>query len=289
MNGTKDWAPYLIPYLKDKDWIVRWCVAEKLGDIKDPIAIKPLLILLGDNDFHVVKNTINSLAKFGARIIPDTVKLLSHRHVYIRSQAVTVIKKLGYSSAPFLLKEITKHNWAISNRITHLLWEMGKQDSENDLISLLRNSYVQKNAIVLLSLLRSKKSIPYFIQLYTNHHLRRVIFYGIKLMGKRSAFPIIVQALNNSILKANAEIMILKIGPAILPFLVNAIHEKNPNKDKLFEIIKKIGPEHAHSQITHLSQNNPDVKKLQLKINNTIQENSVKPTKKKSFFSRLFN
>ena len=44
------WVDALVKLLHDDDWVVRWCVAEKLGDLGHTRAIHPLIRLLADNE-----------------------------------------------------------------------------------------------------------------------------------------------------------------------------------------------------------------------------------------------
>ena len=62
MSSCENDVDSLIRLLKDADWIVRWSVSEKLGDIGDIKALRPLLGLLSDDDFHVQKNESQRVA-----------------------------------------------------------------------------------------------------------------------------------------------------------------------------------------------------------------------------------
>lgn len=251
----------LLPYLKDHDWVVRWCVAEKLGDLGDPKAIKPLLLCLGDKDFHVVKNAYKALLKFSVECIPSAVQLLGHKHVYIRHQAEQLILEMGDISLGVLQKEIDKHNWVVSNRIVHLIWQLGKHNAQNTLIAALGNPNVQKNTIILLGMLKSEAALPHFIQYYSKPSLRRIILQSIKLIGKDTAFPVIVESLSNSALNEQAKMMCLKIGPAILPALVDSLQQGHKNKAVMIELIKKIGPQKVIGQLKDLAKTDKDIMK----------------------------
>ena len=240
---------------------MRWCVAEKLGDLGDPKAIKPLLLALGDKDFNVVKNAYKALVKFNVEIIPSAVQLLGHKHVYIRNQAEQILLEIGEVGLPILHKEVDKHNWAVSNRIVHLIWQIAKQNAQNMLISVLGNPNVQKNTIILLGILKSEAALPHFIQYYSKPSLRRVILQGIKLIGKDVSFPVIIESLHNSALKEQAKLMCLKIGPAILPAVVEAIQNGSKNKVVLIKLIKKLGPQKVIEQLKDLAKTDKEILK----------------------------
>lgn len=271
----------LIPFLKDHDWVVRWCVSEKLGDLGDPKAIKPLLLCLGDKDFHVVKNTYKALLKFGVEIIPSAVQLLGHKHVYIRKQAEQLLLELGELGLPVLHKEIEKHNWVVSNRMVHIIWQIAKQNSQNTLISVLGNPNVQKNTIILLGMLKSEAAIPHLIQYYSKPSIRRIILQSIKLIGKDTAFPVIVEALNNSALNEQAKEMCLKIGPAMLPTIVDALKQGSKNKEVLINLIKKIGPQRVMESLKELSKTDKDIlKEFKADFNYQAEKSHSKDDKK---------
>lgn len=268
--------------------MIRWCVAEKLGDLGDPKAIKPLLLCLGDKDFHVVKNAYKALSKFGVEVIPSAVQLLGHKHMYIRTQAEKLLLELGEMSIPMLHKEVDKHNWVVSNRIVHLIWQLGKQNAQNTLISVLGNPNVQKNTIILLGMLKSEAALPHLIQYYSKPSLRRIILHSVKLIGKENAFPVIVEALHNSALSEQAREMCLKIGPAILPYLVKALKRSDKDKRLLITLIKKIGP---HKVIESLKDIAKDDKEIAREFKDAFQVSTQKVDNKddKKPFLGFFN
>ena len=280
--------PPLIKLLKDQDWVVRWAVAEKLGDMKDLRAMEPLLNCLGDPDFHVIKNVQKSLMKFGPIVITSAIKQLKHRNSILRSNTMSLIESFGKEGLSYLKDELKSKDYIILNRTIHLIWKIGKFESEDILIEHMDNKEIQKNVIIMLGTLKSVVAIPKLIKIYKKKSHRRLILYSIKLIGAKTAFPVIIQSLKNSNIKPLAEAMIMRIGPAMLPYLVATLPKKNQARIACIRLIEKIGPEQVIEQIQKIAKNNPEIKLLTQEI---LKKNQVKvPIKnqKKGFFSSFF-
>ncbi len=289
IKGNVLWVPALIPLLKDKDWIIRWAVAEKLGDLRDPSSIRPLLQSLVDKDFHVAKNAHKALSRFGHAVVPDAIRLFGHKNVYLRQQVMDLLSELGEPILPLLKEGLDKSDWIISNRLVHLIWTIGKHQSENMLISSMGHPYVQKNVIILLGILKSKPAIPHFILLYGQKpSARRLIFQALKLTGTKESFPVLVDALGNSALEASAETMILKIGPAMIPYLVNGL-ELCPDTTQIEVLLEKIDGAKSIIMIRQVYADKPVILKKMKRMLAKHLDSSQKNVNKKGFFNSIFN
>jgi HEAT repeat protein len=256
------WIDPLTELASDSDWVVRWCVAEKLGDLNAIQSTKTLIRLLKDPDFHVVKNATKALEKLGTGVISKVIPLFGSPYYKCRESALTVLKGIGESALPDLIKELPNYKWIISNRIVHAIFIIGKQESEEYLIEALTHKKVQKNTVVMLGMIKSKGSIPHIVQLYDNPGLKRVILYSFKLMGKQLAFPVLVQLLQNKLLRINSGKLILKIGPAMLPYLVQGLGSNNAPKKMIIKLVEKIGPQRIMDKLHMLSKNDTEIKLL---------------------------
>ena len=243
----------------DHDWVIRWCVAEKLGDLKDERAINALVALLGDSDFHVIKNASKALQKFGIDVIPKLLPLFAHPHYKVREVVFSLIESFGEKALPDLIKALPTYSWVVANRISHLIFVIGKQESEDYLIEALVHPVVQKNTIIMLGMLRSKISIPHVVRMYDNPGLKRVILYSFKLIGKQSCFPILVKLLQNKGLRLNTGKLILKIGPAILPYLVEELGQTKTTKKMIVLLMDKIGPYRVMDKVHLLSKQDKEI------------------------------
>ena len=251
----------LIELLDDENWIIRWCVTEKLGEMHQHAAIGPLIGRLGDEDVHVRKNVVKSLEKFGFSIIPDAVLALDHASIDVRKQLTDILLKFGAPAAGLLHQELEKnHGWVISNQILYIIWRISHDKAEELFIQLLVNKDIRKNVIVTLGLMRSLKSIPYLLRYYEYPELRRLILYAIKFIGPELVFPLIVQSLERVQGREFVLQLILKIGVAMLPHLVHGLTIKNIPKHILVKLLMDIGPEKVLLSIKSLAAKDPEIR-----------------------------
>ena len=253
--------------------------------MKDPRAIEPLFRQLSDDDFHVIKNVIKALRKFGSIVISPAIQRLKHRNANARRAAMLLIESFGKESLSYLIQEIEKENWVVSNRLVHLIWKIGKIDSEDVLIQFLPNKHVQKNVIIMLGTLKSVSSIPSLIKLYEEKPLRRLILYAIKLIGPKTAFPVIIQSLRNISIKSLTEELIIKIGSPMVPYLLATLEKKNQSRVTCVKLLERIGPDPVISQIKQLANANPEVKMLTKGLLKKYQDKKKKTKEKKAWLS----
>jgi HEAT repeat protein len=278
LNGTS-YLDALINLLQDENWIIRWCVSEKLGDICHPAAIEPLLDLLEDTmsdpDFHVRKNTIKALKRYRVTIIPSATKRLASKSLHTRKLLIKLLMEIGDLGLPALKVELLKtDHWIVANHILYIIWKIAPQECEDFFISMLPNPLIQKNIIVLLGLLKSQKAVPYFIQYYEKPELKRIILYGIKFIGQDNAFPEIVKSLASKKNRLLTSQIIKKIGPAILMFLVKGFFDKNIPRKVVLNLILEIGPEKIMPKLENMADKDSDIKILYELLKKNFQPKS---------------
>ena len=186
MSHNKEWEPQLITFLKDSDWVVRWCVAEKLGDLGELSSVEPLILLLSDFDAHVRRNAMKALEKFEDKMVPIAVPYLAHENVRIRRNLCKIFVALGNGVIPILRQEMVKHNRMIGTLVLYIIYEINPDTLPAILKEALFITSLQKIAIVLLGLRGDSSILPTLLPLYAKPDLRRVILYSIKLMGKKN-------------------------------------------------------------------------------------------------------
>ena len=90
----------LIAALRDDDYIVRWKVAEALGEIGDARAVEPLIKALGDEDGDVRQAATEALGEIGdARAVEPLIKALGDEDGDVREFAVDALGKIGDARA----------------------------------------------------------------------------------------------------------------------------------------------------------------------------------------------
>jgi HEAT repeat protein len=257
-----EWVPIFIDLLYDDDWVVRWCISEKLGEMSDARAIRPMIRLLGDRDFHVRKNAIKALTRFGPDGVPEIVRYFSHPHPLIRKSILDILLSMGAPIIPILESCINHQNWVNSNRIVDVLRRMGGEDAESALIRVLQNDDVSKNTIMILGGMRSKRAIPSLMTQFKDAKLRRIILYTLYRIGQSDAYPFIVKIAGSKqgSLVALAERIILKIGRPMVEQIVSVMAKGEGDIKKYVEILDKLGPTSVMPKIVALAKKDEGIR-----------------------------
>jgi len=254
-----------ISLLQHENWVIRWCIAEKLGDLKHPLAIDPLIERLSslELDTHVKKNAFNALKKYPLSIISVCVPYLNNPEMFIRTSILELFFNIGEQGLPAIKVALIKSkDWVISNHLLYAVWKISQGHCEEFLISLMDNLFVQKNVILLLGSIKSEKSISQLIQNYQKPDLKRLILYAIKFIGQDKVFPEIVDYLSIAQYRPNCISMIKKIGPAILPYLIKGFEKKDIPTQVIVDLIVSIGPEKVLKKLELLAEKNHHLKKV---------------------------
>lgn len=268
MLSGPEHVPALIPYLKSPDWVIRWSVAEKLGELKDRRAILPLARRFNDPDAHVRKSVEKSLIQLGPSCLEFVIPYLTYPDAELRKQATAIVLAFKDKAVYRITQAISTSNWALANRLADLLFQIGGEQAERVLIELIQNPLTQKNAILYLGRLKSRKAIPRLVAEFEKPNLRRLILYTLSQIGETECFTFLVKTVLDDTQKSQvmAEKVVIKIGKPILPYLVRALTKPNIEKKKLISLIKKIGPEPIMDKIHELASKDDRIKVLTIDI-----------------------
>lgn len=251
----------LIKLLSDRDWVIRWCAAEKLGNMSDLRAVLPMVPLLDDKDGHVSKTALKALEKLGHATTPYLVNQLHNIKLDIRLSVMTLIKKYGEAALPHLVRALDTADWVIANHIAFLVAQIGGPRAEDILIQMLANRQAQKNVIVFLSWMKSKKAISHLVKLMAEPRVRRLCLMAIQVIGTETSYPILIKiAVSNIETAKMAHAAVVKIGTPILPYLARALTKPDLDRIKVIELIQKIGPESIMAEIHYLAEKDADIK-----------------------------
>lgn len=263
------WVSQLIPLLADEDWVIRWCIAEKLGDFHDPRAIKALVGCLSDSDFHVRKNASKALLRIGVEVIPSLVSQFSNFDVRTRLLVLSIFLSMGTAAIPKLSKSLTGQDWVTSNRIVDTIGRLGGDQAEVALIQALSNEKAQKHAVILLGIMRSKRAVPHLLKAFDYPKLRRIVVYSLYRIGEKDAYPAIVTSLQSSSagVASLSEKIVLKIGTPMLPFLVSALKLPRAKKRLILTVIGKIGVGPALPHIEKIMAHDAELRQLVEQLN----------------------
>ncbi len=281
--------PTLIALLKDPDWVIRWCIAEKLGDLADPIALPELAKLLSDPDPHVRKNVQKAIQKFQARAIPIIAPYLHHRNLDVRKNVYGLIYNLQESAIPAIEKVVFAHGKIVASQLIHILWAIGGPLAEKSLIRLLDVPSLQKQLILLLGNMKVKAAFPRLISLYGISRLKKTTLFAFRCIGEVPFFEFIIHTcLHGS--KENqerAEDIIQKIGKHILQSLINALPSEVKHTEKLLGIIEEINAAEALPFLAKYKATDPNSAKLIKAFIQKHHESLPNTQKDKGFFGFL--
>ena len=235
---------HLVNLLSDSEWIVRWCVAEKLGDMELETASSDLVNSLNDQDPHVRKNVIKALYKIGLPTIPYLIPQFSNTNPQVRRYITTLLMKFGKPSLDYLESSIEGQNWVVSNRIVESMWKVGGVESERYLIRQLINSKVQKNVINLLGFIPSNKCVRALIKAFQFPPLKRTILHTLRRIGKEDTYPLLIRTMfdKDKNMAKMSRLMVVKIGESGLPFIMSVMPEFPQHRDFFLKLISKISP-----------------------------------------------
>ena len=234
----------LVVLLNEPEWVIRWCVAEKLGDMGYVPAAQSLVDRLSDDDAHVRKNVIKALYKLGVKTIPFLVPQFAHPNPMIRKYVSSLLIKFGKPVLPHLPEVLPNQNWIVSNRIVELMWKIGGVESEVYLIRQLTNTKVQKNVINLLGFIPSNRCVRALIKAYQFPPLKRMIIHTFNRIGKEETYPKLIETMFDAEPKIAqlSRAMVIKIGEPAVPFLLLALQAHPQSKELFVKLIMKISP-----------------------------------------------
>ena len=184
---------------------------------------------------------------------------LPHPNIFVRRHVYAIILHFGKHAVPYLDTQATSaKDWFVLHRIIHTLYALGGVKASAALCHALKHKDHQKEIILLLGDMGCDKAVPAMIKLYKEPKLRRCILAAIAQIGYKIAVPIIIEGLakGTPVVKAHAELMILKIGPACLPHLLKAVLADGMPYAKLLALLEKLGPEPALPSIYRLAERN---------------------------------
>ncbi len=248
--------------MQDPDWIVRWAVAEKLGEFASIPVMYCLIKSLGDPDPHVQKNVMASLVKFRRKAISYLIPYLVHPDREIRLNVISIFKQQDGDICPMLLEAAKTANLVLANQLMHLIWILDTPTTETVLITLLKEKKCQKTAILLLAHMRSEKVLDDLLALYHLPNLRKPILLAFKRVGESVFFPFILGAwfIDRNQL---AEKIIVKIGQPILPYLVKLLNRTSVYApEQVASMLRKIGPQSVMTDLAAYNRKIPAITTL---------------------------
>ena len=246
IKTLEEFTPSLIHALKNKDSIIREYAAFIFGEIKieTELVVPALIKALRDKDENVRHIVIWSLVKIGKEAIPNLKEALKNRYIAIRTNAATVLGKIGTKDTiPALIQAVySKHskNSAVRASVEAALVEIGK-DAVPGLIQALHNSDPNARPSVARALGKiytpeALKAIKEYQQTLIqalqgpNLYVRGIAIKALENIGK--AAPALIQALQDPdpYARQNAAKALAIIGEGTedtVSILIQALYDKN--------------------------------------------------------------
>lgn len=216
-------GPELVPFYNDPEWVIRWIVCEKWGDLGYTDAVPLLVSRLSDRDFHVRKNAAKALIKLGLTAVPPVTPLLASLKPELRQFADEIIIEIGDPGVPHLAEICPQSDWVIANRIVDILWRIGTPLATTAIVNNLSNPLVQKHAIVALGDLGNCDVIPHLL-IYMNHpKLKRFIVTALHYLNPDKSYPILIKFLDDPLFTDQSRQALIRIGKAAIPYIERAL------------------------------------------------------------------
>ncbi len=256
----------LTPYLKDRDWVVRWIIAEKCGEWGDDTVAQDLIRLLQDRDFHVRQNASKAIVRLGVSAIPSLVADLLSMDNEMRRQVSKILIKMGDRAIPYLEDLFDEQNWLVSNRILDVIWRINSSAAEDALIRAVARPVCQKNAIALLAEMKSARAVRTFIRHFETPNIRQVILTAVRKIGLEKAGPILVKAVLDSdpLLRDHSEILIQRLGDEMIPHIKVGIVATASTEARLLQLLQKISPNRFLTNLISILTQSPHLKPTML-------------------------
>lgn len=177
---------YLINLLNDKDFGVRIWAVKALGDIRNPVALGPLIELLGKidkNDFSLRSSTVKAIGKIGgSKAVSPLMEALNDKFDWVRTEAAKALGNIKDPKAidPLInaLQKIRSSSIASSDIISiiNALGKFKDKKAINPLMDKLknRNPLVRFQAAKTLGDIGDESLVPVLKKLYLKEKSRNI-------------------------------------------------------------------------------------------------------------------
>lgn len=267
-NKIKREIKLLTKDLKNKDWQVRKKAAYELGETKNPLAVKPLIFALGDEDYDVRTEAEKALVKLrDFRVVERLISALRRSRKYlIRKGAARVLGEIKDKRAyePLVIAAVLDKNeevrWAAEDaleKITMFEWEAEEIMSKD--VSLFTN---EKTEIKENQQQTPDIDVSQLVRIFEMLKNKdwRVRTEAAKILGeikdKRALEPLIKALCDeNSNVRFKARSALKKIDPSwretetakkLVPFFIQALSNKNAEvREEAARVLGEIGDKRA--------------------------------------------
>ncbi len=175
----------LSQYVNHPHWLVRWCVADTLGNITEPRVPGLLTTLIFDTDQHVRKNAIKAMARQPDLCLPYVFARVKDCLPGERVTYLDIITRMRSKAIGFLSDALKQPDWMLSNKAAELLWKIGGSQAVACLCTGLEYPNVRKTCVVALGTLKDPSALPFLTPLCQNTGLKTICHWAISQINKK--------------------------------------------------------------------------------------------------------
>ena len=252
----------LIASLDSPDWIVRMHAAKGLGRIGDPKAVKPLLPLLQDKVKAVRVDAANALALLGKAAVPFLVEALKHHEWLVRLHAVEALGRIKSTDTvePLLHVLFNDRDTAVRVDAARSLGEIGDPRAVEFLLTAMTDLDVRPQAVEALGKIGDRRAVPSLVAVVTGSSrpaesrpldgcgdrwdqemvAMEAAVRALAQIRDEATIPILVAALQNTVIRAEAAAALSAFGPPAIPFLLEVL-KKERDENILFHVKGTLG------------------------------------------------
>lgn len=189
---------------------VRFFAAEALGQIGNPIAVKPLVSVFNDSDYEVIENATFALGEIGNLIATKAlINALNDSDSDMRNKAAGALGEIGNTIATEeLINALNDSDSDVRSNSAYALGKIGNPIATKFLISSLNDSdiFVRRNAASALGKIGDTVATEALITAFndTDFILKKIAAEALYNIGNIIA----TEVLNNALIDSDAEMRI---------------------------------------------------------------------------------
>jgi HEAT repeat protein len=219
--------------LRDEDWAIREDAAVRLGSLKDPRAICPLIFSLRDQDRSVREAAIGALTAIGAPAVPALGECLADPELAVQEAASSVLASIADTRVlDQLMRALCSPDWIVRMHAAKALGRVQDAGSISSLTPLLQDRVkaVREEAAAALAAI-GESAIPALLESLA-HRDWLVRLHAVESLGKsksRHAVAPLLSTLFNDTDSAVREDAVRALGqigdPQAVEYLFTAMKE----------------------------------------------------------------
>ncbi|MFH0924499.1 MAG: HEAT repeat domain-containing protein [bacterium] len=214
-NCTKD-INYYLGLLKSEDKFARREAAERLGELKSPLAVYPLTKALCDNSKGVQEAAADALINIGGEgTVYNMAPLLRNENLGVRNIAIEILSKIGRDNLELLISLLGDKDNHVRMFIADILGNLGDKLSVLPLIKSLydEDQNVQQSVINSLGFLKDPIAVNSLMNIFSTTKEGWIKFSIAQALAKIGDKRAIEPLLNN--LSSDDELVVYGIIEAL--------------------------------------------------------------------------